>query len=171
MLKWLQEKQFQSIHQRSIDAITSICAISLISLCVWADAWSVCFLQFLGSFPTWQHRLFKVRDGADAASLQTWRSWSLRFIFFSLPGCLCNPYLRTRAMVSCRWLASLRLSLIPTACAVKRWCRIAHQIRILKRPELDFMWQREKKMCVCVGLCSGTYCTVKFISLSKAHIS
>lgn len=161
MLKWRQEKHFQSLHQSSVDAITSIFAISLIGLCVWADAWSVCFPQFLGSFPTRQHRLFKVRDCAHAASLQTWRSWSLRFLFFfSLPFRLCNPYLRTRAVVSCRCLASPRPGLIPTAGAVKRWRRIAHQIRILKRPKLDFMWQRDRKMCVWVcalGLHCKTY--------------
>lgn len=150
MLKWLKGKLFQSIDQRSADAVTSTFAISLISLCVWADAWRICFLQFLGFFPTWQHSLSKVSDSAHAVWLQMWWSWSLRFIFPSLPGHVCNPFPRTRAVVSCRWLASLHLSLISTACAVKRWRRIAHQIRILKRPELDFMWQRDKKMCVWV---------------------
>lgn len=91
MLKWLQKEQFQSIHQRSIDAVTSIFALFLIGLCVWADAWSVCFLPFLGSFPTWQHRLFKVRDYADAASLRTWGSWCFIFSLY-LAACVILTY-------------------------------------------------------------------------------
>lgn len=127
------------VHRRSLDAITSVFAISVIGLCVWAEC-----LKCLLPSP---------HDSTDCFMSETvpmtWRSWSLRFVFLSLPGRLCNPDLRTRAVASCRWLAFLCLSLIPTACAVKRWRRIAHQVRILKRPEFDFMWQRDKKRCVC----------------------
>lgn len=144
MLTGLQEKQFQSTGGASMT--TSMFAISVIGLCVWAECLK-CLLPAISWLPS-------PHDSTHClmSEMCRWRGAAglCRLFFFSLPGRLCSPYLRTRAAASCRWLAFLCLSLIPTACAVKRWRRIAHQIRILKRPEFDFMWQRDKKRCVWV---------------------
>lgn len=77
------------VHRRSLDAIISVCAISVIGLCVWAECLK-CLLPAISWLP-FPH------DSTDCLMSETvpmtWHSWSLRFfLLVYLATCVIPTY-------------------------------------------------------------------------------
>ena len=104
--------------------------------------------KLVSCFFFWHYSSFKVKDYATPLNSRCKGSMCPSVCHCVSPSlCPCNPYPQSSAVASHRRLASLCMSLIPTACEVKCWQRITNHIRILKRPESAFMC---KRVCVCI---------------------